>query len=449
MNYMINTIPKKKYDALDYFFVFMCVIFLGSATVYTQGSLENFGFGLDAGIESIIGKLFMFLLSLLLLIKHKIGLVKCFNSKIMFVLILWGFLQLIKYKQFSTYPLVRIYNLYFASILLYCFRNNLIYILEDVIVKLAKIDLILWIVMLIVPEFIDVIMGLSPIKGWGLVDGNSWLIFASGFQYEIVERNIGFAWEPGRFGSIISIAVFFNLVIHRFKLRNNPNFWWLSAALFSTQSTTAYLGYLVALVAYLYNKKKEYFIKIFPLVVCAFIFLMSLDFMAEKMNDLSIFNEDHNDRWLMEMDYYARQDGFCVPQRFDAILLEGMNILHDPLIGNATDRYSYLYDLFHINFSLSNGVLRIFANMGIFLGLLYYILCVRSSIWMSKVYQYKGTMWFFIMFLVINFSYSWIFEPIFLSFILYPFILEKQNLFSFKLRRRFPFSKQLNQLTYA
>ena len=416
----------------DYFYVFLCVIFLGSATVFTYGSLENFGFGVNAGFESVIGKFLMLILSIVLLNRYHIGIAKCFNLKICAVILLWGILQAFKYKQFSTYPFVRIFNLYFASVLVFCYGEKLIFVLEDVIVKLAKIDVVMWLVMLIMPEFIDILMSLSPIKGSGLIEGNSWVVFASGWQYEIVKRNIGFAWEPGRFGSIISIAVFFNLVIHKFNIRHNPNFWWLTVALLSTQSTTAYLGYLVVLVAYLYNKKKKYFLKMLPLITCAFFILMSLDFMADKINDLSIFNEEHNERWTEEMTYYATKDGFMVPQRFDGLLFEGLNILHDPILGNATDPYTYLYGLFNIKFSLSNGVLRIFANMGVFMGILYYILCIQSSVWMSRIYKYKGTMWFLIMFIVINFSYSWIFEPIFLSFILYPYIAEKQGLFSFK-----------------
>ena len=417
---------------IDYFFVFMCVIFLGGATVFTNGSLEQFGLSVDAGIEAIIGKIFMIILSIILLNKHNISIYKCFNLKLISVILLWGILQFIKYKQFSTYPIVRIFNLYFALVLIYCYREKLIYFLEDIIAKLALLDFILWVIMLIMPELMDFIMSLSPIENHALADGNSWVVFAQAHQYEIVRRNIGFAWEPGRFGSILSIALFFNLIIYKFRIRGNSHFWYFTLAILSTQSTTAYLGYLVTLIIYLYNKNREYLIKMFPIILCCIVLLMSLDFMTEKMNNLSVFNEEHNDRWTEAMKYYATKDGFIVPQRFDGLLYEGLNILHDPILGNATDQYSYLYGLFNIKFSLSNGVLRIFANMGIFMGILYYLLCIQSSIWMSRVYKYKGTIWFFIMFILINISYSWIFEPIFLSFIIYPFIVEKQRLFNFK-----------------
>lgn len=411
---------------IDYIFIFLCVIFLGSATVFTQGSLENFGISVDAGNEALIGKSIMFIYSIVILNRHRINILSCLNRNIVFILALWGVLQFLKYEMFSTYPIVRLMNLYFASVLILSYGKKLVYILENVIVLLAKIDLFLWIIMLLIPGIVEYLLNLSPIKGWGLVEGNSWVVFANGFQYEVVKRNIGFAWEPGRFGSILSIAVFFNLIVYKFKIKGNKNFWILSLAVLSTQSTTSYMVYICIMAIYLYNLRSRYLLFATPIVLVFILILMNLDFMSEKMLNLSVFNSNHMIEWQETMDYYATLDKQLVPQRFDALLLEGLNILHDPLIGNATDQYSYLYKLFGVNFSLSNGILRIFANMGIFVGIAYYILCFKASKWMSIEYEYKGIWAFFILFALINISYSWIFEPIFLFFLLYPYIMKVQ-----------------------
>ncbi len=407
----------------------MCVIFLGGATVFTNGSLEQFGLSVDAGIEAIIGKVLMIILSILLLNEHNISISRCFHSKLITVILLWGILQIIKYKQFSTYPFIRIFNLYFALVLIYCYREKLIYFLEDIISKLALLDFILWVIMLIMPDLMDFIMSLSPIENHALADGNSWLVFAQASQYEIVRRNIGFAWEPGRFGSILTITLFFNLIIYKFKIRGNSHFWYLTLAILSTQSTTSYLVFISVMIIYLYNKKRKIVVAMFPILLVVVFVLMRFDFMAAKLHSLSIFNEDHNEAWESAVDFFSTSDDIVVPQRFDGLLLEGLNILHDPLLGNATDTYSYLYSLFGVKFSLSNGILRIFANMGIFMGVLFYLLCIQSSYWMSKTFKYKGTLAFFLLFLLINFSYSWIFEPLFMAFIIYPFVINKQSIF--------------------
>ena len=421
----------KKITNIDYFYAFLTVIFLGNATVFTQGGLESFSVNIGSGIESFIGKALMFALSLLVLFKHKIDFSICIEKAIaIFVVIgIWGVLQFVKYDQFSAFPLARIMNVYFSIVIILCYRKKIIFFLEDILSKLALIDFVLWIFLLIMPDFINNLLSLSPIEGTGLVKGNSLVIFASGRHYELFIRNIGFAWEPGRFGSIMAIAVFFNLVVNRFRLKKNKNFIFLSLAVLSSQSTTAYFIYLTDIAFYLYNKKANYFVGLLPIFLVLSFVLLQLDFMVEKVQDLSIFNKEHNDAWQSSMDYYSRNDMIIVPQRFDALYMEFLNILHDPLLGNATDTYTYLYGKFGVKFSLSNGALRIFANMGILIGIWYYIQCYRASKWMSITYNYKGTFAFFILFLLMNISYSWIFEPIFLSFVLYPFILGNNKLY--------------------
>jgi len=423
---IINSPNKDTFEisAIDYFFVFCCVIFLGSGTVFTQGSLENFGLSVDAGIEGIIGKLFMLLFSVLLLVKHHISLKCCFNYRITMILLIWGVLQFVKYRQFSTYSFVRLMNVYFALVLINCYGKTFIVLIEDVIAKLSAIDVVLWVILVIAPEVMIFILSLSPIKGYGLVEGNSLFVFASGFQYELFIRNIGFAWEPGRYGCIVAFALYLNLVINKFQIRDNVRFWILTLALLSSQSTTAYVAYIFILCFYFFNANRKYVILLTPIFIIGVIILMSFDFMSEKLLELSISNEDHLIEWEKQLDYYSTQDTYLVPQRFDALYLECLNILHDPLLGNATDTFSYLYDMFNVNFSLSNGVLRIISNMGIFIAGLYYWMLYKSSKWMSFCNHYHGS-WFFLMFFVlINVSYSWIFEPLFLAFIFIPTIKE-------------------------
>lgn len=165
-----------------------------------------------------------------------------------------------------------------------------------------------------------------------------------------------------------------------------------------------------------------------PIFIIGFFCLIQLDFMGEKIQSLWL-TEEHAIEWERQLNYYITQDNVVVPQRFDGLFYEFLNILHDPLIGNASDETSYLTSLFGIKFSLSNGCLRIFANMGIVMGILYYILLYKSSVHFSRIYQFKGKLAWFFLFLLINISYSWIFEPVFLAIILL-FLYHKPENFS-------------------
>lgn len=411
----------------DYTYVFLCILFLGSATIFSDGSLESFGFSKGAGYESLIGKLFMLLYGLCLLYKHNIQIKKCFDKLIIGIIVIFMICQYVKYGFFSPFSIVRLFNLYFSSVLILVYKKDLIYIFEDVIYKLAYLDFLLWVLLLICPSLVEWILSLSPIEGSGLVEGNSLIVFAKGFQYEIFIRNIGFAWEPGRFGTIISFGIFLNLIINNFNVKNNNRFIILLLALLSSQSTTAYMAFIFVVLIYLFNINRKYFLLMLPFCLVVFTLLMNLDFMADKMQKLSIFNDEHIEEFESSLSYYETVD-FMVPQRFDAMVLEFMNILNDPLIGNASDTYGYLYELFGVKFSLSNGILRIFANMGIAIGILYYYMLYKSSKWMSLEYNYKGWWAFMIFFMIINVSYSWIFEPVFLSIVFYPYIINKHSI---------------------
>lgn len=407
----------------DYFFVFLSVIFIGSGTLITMGSLDNFGVGSGhANYEPLIGKAIMLLYSFIILAGHNQKPYNMVERNIIIVVIIWGFLQAFKYRLFPTAVVTRFMNIYFTMVLFTCYGKSLLTILEDVFYKLAVIGFILWVISLIIPSVMQGLCNFSPIKGGGMVEGGSILVFAPNYLDWDPYRNFGFAWEPGRFGAIMTFGLFINLVLYNFTLKNNRHFKWFVAAIVSSLSTTAFSVLLFVLYVYYINQPSKYRIMAFPIFIVGFVLMMSLDFMFAKMQDLSIFNEDHMIEWENGLDYYAEKDGFYTPQRFESLMLEGLNILHDPIIGNAGSPYEYLQSVFGPKFSLSNGVLRIFAQMGIPLGMLYYYLCFQGSKWLSELFKYKGKYAFILLFMLINFSYSFIFEPVFLSLLFYPYL---------------------------
>jgi len=398
----------------EYVFYFLVIIFLGSAMVLTRNSLEAFG-GFD--ITTIAGKIFMFVFAIHLFYKYGNNFRTSIPWNIVAVLFIWALLQFIKYNFFSSYALMRLMNLFFAVVIIKVYGTKNIYLFEYVVSKLAVISLIGWGLVLLMPDVMLGLASLSPFEQYGLVQNGSFFVFGIANSAEIVRRNLGFAWEPGRFGSILCVGLFFNLIAYKFKIKGNKNFWYILLAILSSQSTTAYMSMIFVLCVYLYNKRRDVFLKLLPIFIILFLILASLEFMGEKIQSLWL-TEEHALEWEKQLDYYSTQDGELVPQRFDGLLYEFMNILHDPLIGNASDQISYLYSIFQIKFSLCNGCLRIFANMGIIMGILYYIMLYKSSVYLKSIFQYKGTWAWLILFILINISYSWIFEPVFLGVIL-------------------------------
>lgn len=399
----------------EYVFYFFVIIFLGSAMVLTRNSLEAFG-GFD--ITTIVGKTFMFFFAIHIFYKHGNSFRSSIPWNIVFILLIWAFLQVVKYNFFSFYVLMRLMNLFFAVVIIKVYGQKNIYLFEHVVSKLSVISIIGWMIVLVMPNLMLDLASLSPFEQYGLVQNGSFFIFGIADSTELVRRNLGFAWEPGRFGSILCIGLFFNLIAYQFKIKGNKNFWYILLAILSSQSTTAYMSMFFVIFVCLYNKRKDLFFKMIPFFIILFLFLVNnLEFMGAKIQSLWL-TEEHKMDWERQLDYYATQDGYLVPQRFDGLFYEILNILHDPLIGNASDEISYLDSIFNIKFSLCNGCLRIFANMGIIMGLLYYIMLYKSSLYMKSLYHYQGGWAWFVLFVLINISYSWIFEPVFLAVIL-------------------------------
>ena len=401
----------------EYIFLFIAVLCLGQALPITQGGMESFQFSTDSmNYFVVLFKIFLLIYAVLLLRRKKYG-VKIIPKVLLEIVIIWGILQVFKYRTFSPYPIIRILNLFFAYAIYYIYGKKLIPVFEKIIYTLSLCALIGWGLTIIAAPIMLSLAKASPFEARALAEGNSFIVYAIADSFGLVRRNLGFAWEPGRFGSILCVGLLANLYINQFHIKKNKHFIVILMALLSSQSTTAYMTMCVVLAIYLYNKKTKYMMFLLPIVVLGFLYLLSLDFMGDKIKSLW-FTDDRAREWNTQLDYYRQQDGVLVPQRFEGMMYECMNILHDPILGNATSPDSYLYSVFQIHFSLSNGFLRIFANMGIFIGILYYVILYKASKGLSLLLKYKGTLAFFIVFVMINISYSWIFEPVFLAMLI-------------------------------
>lgn len=425
----MNNKRIKSVKAYKTFFMYASLIYLGGATVLTRYKMTT----LNADFGGILAILLVLFLCDLCKVSFK-------NKNLLIILGLlsvWTFLQSIKWQQL-LFPSSLFWDVIAGYIICKAYKNSIFRYYEKCMFSLCVIALILWLTSMIIPFFPELLKKITPNWMHGLVESN---ILVFGLQAPgsgaalIFRRNVGFAWEPGRFASFIILAMFINLVINKFRFRGNYHFWLFLATLLTTQSTTGYATLVVILVAYLYNAKIKYFIGTSIVALPVMLMLFSLPFMTEKMKNLMI-GKEHNAEILNQFEYRTYQGEIFVPQRFDGMLWEAYNFIKDPLLGYGKDtERSFTGRKFKNQVVLYNGTIKIFAMFGIFWGLMIYYLFYKGSVYFSQYYKIKGTLFLFILFFLVNVSYPFHTEPIFLAMFCIPFFNPTLHLRIFSLRK--------------
>lgn len=353
--------------------------------------------------------------------------------------------QIALIRKFDGYSLLlgRIYDILFAFVIIRTLGIKKLFLyIETSVAKLTKLSLILWVVIVIFPVVRDFFSLYSfPIYATGTC-GGTWGFFGVANKFVegeqgVVIRNIGFAWEPGRFSSILVITFLIHLFRNKF-VPYKKNFWVLLLGILSTQSTTGYLTFGICLYGLFINNGKGKSKRILRLgILGGFIGLFLLaPFMLDKIK--YIFSDES---FIQEgaANWFVEQGKIYVPQRWEGLYLEFMNIQDSPWVGYGDHQtYSYVRNVLFpkLDIRLSNGLLQIFAMAGIPLGLLLYFCLYKSSVYISYIYNVKGKILFFLAICTINVSYNFFFEPIFMAIILY-------SVFMSKTEKEFYFRKKL------
>ena len=191
----------------------------------------------------------------------------------------------------------------------------------------------------------------------------------------------------------------------------------------STQSTTGYVGTL-ALYAFWGLKKisMSYILGITFVMIPIGYYASQLSFMQEKI--LKQLDLDYElQKFDKTIDYVnevkQRNEYIASVGRFQAIYYEAQNIKEDPLLGyGLSPSNSYFSTHISSNFVLTGGILKIFGQYGIPLGLLLYFFLYKSSARIGKEYGVnKGAL--FVIFLISSIFYPLFLIPVFSAFWLY------------------------------
>lgn len=411
---------KSKVDPYKSFFMYAALIFLGGATTLTRYKMTS--------LSVDVGGVIAVLLVLFLGVKYRVRFDNRYFYSFLAILLIWSVFQSIKWGTVLI-PVSLIWDVIAAYIICVSFRTSIFKYYERCMYIMCLIALVLWLLSMMIPYFPQFLQQISPNWIHGLIESNI-LVFGlqpSGSEAALFfRRNVGFAWEPGRFASFIVVAMFINIVMYKFRIRNNKHFWIFLVTLLSTQSTTGYATLVVVVLTYLFNAQRKYFIQVSVIAIPSMLFLFSLPFMTEKISDLMI-GKDHNEEFVQASEYKVSQGTTFVPQRFDGLLWETYNFINEPLLGYGKDaERSFTGKTFSNQVVLYNGTIKIFAMFGVFLGILIYIMYYNGSIYFTRIFRFKGESFFFITFFLINISYPFHTEPVFLAMFCLPYFTTKE-----------------------
>jgi len=403
MEYTGVLIKSRNILIFEYFVVFVFIIYGANASVFT-GAIENWDnpIGLMLPILSIIGLAYI----------RDVN----FNHKFLLLLIgytIWLAASTLKFGELHP----RFFGIYLikisvAYILISALGFRFFKIYEDILYYLCIIGVSFWIVVNLMPTtFIELLRNFefSKQRPHSNVDFNI-LVFTVG-NYALVPdyivnfggikifRNAGYAWEPGVFASYINLAIFFNLIRNRFKLKSNKHLWVFLVALASTFSTTGYSLFILLVLFYLYNQD---FVKVFwmaPIVAVLTMFIVMLPFMYEKIS--------YGYQSIEELVYRSAKYNIpAYPQRFQSLQIDFIDFMNHPLIGYGGHFPAAWTAKLGADITTVSGIGELMAQFGI-IGTLF----VLISLWLSskqiiKLFNVRGTIFPFLLVLLYSISYS-------------------------------------------
>lgn len=402
----------------EYYFFFWVVLMIGNSTKFINSFDPrthpfSFLFLIFCGIK---------------LLNHTNRFNNTSNWRIVFVVLLpWIIYHyFVDYSfEYGTYAQFSIkigIGLIFASF----FKERLIEYYWKIIALLCLLSLPFWIISNIVG--VQVIAKFAPFEQW-LGEGSSFIIYntlqninVSDTLYSGIIRNSGFCWEPGRFATSIVFAMAC-CIINNGNSINWKSWQWIImlVSLATTQSTTGYVAFLILIL--LYYMSNSYISLTKRLIGLSFLFvsfpiLMSLPFMQNKIQS----NVD-SDSWLIERkeaSWVEDADMALTVDRSEGVFLDYMNMLYKPVMGSGlSNKDTYLYNYISTNLTTSNGLTKPLSMLGLLIGIPFFIMFFVGLKKITKKYVSNQTNMLFIIAIVMQYSYNFMFDIFFLALICY------------------------------
>ena len=318
-------------------------------------------------------------------------------------------LQLIKFSGAPISILSPILIIIICMMAAHLFRNNFTSMFVNIIYFFAFSSLVLWFINLVPAghSIIDSVARGLPQLGWenlsdmesnSVNNSRSVYLFTISDHENILPRNHGPFWEPGRFTIYLALALAINLFYNNDKLTSKKSLILLAADI-TTFSTTGYSAIaIILMVLILGNKRIKTYQKalLAILLTISAIYVWQLDFMADKIQEQSS---------QLDVAY----------SRFGAIYYHWTQIVESPLIGFGPYLSTSFMDL-----EISpNGLTDLIRYYGIPVALFLYVLLYRGTMVYISSQNSMFRMGVFLSVLVLCFSQTITYSPFF--YILYFF----------------------------
>lgn len=335
-----------------------------------------------------------------------------YNKSLIILIVGYGFwygLICLKYGGIQKTDFTLIYSalIGFISFKVFPTIKEFLFYYEKILVKLCVLSLFVWVSVTLFPFMPKVYDSLALYRVYGLENSNFILVGYGHQMVGVFHRNLGFAWEAGRFASFIVLGIFFNLHNHNLiiSFKGNKNFWILFATLVTTFSTTGFAALGGVILFYFFNKST--YSKIFLIIVGILVLptIVALPFIGDKVMGNMDYNEEISSMMYSFTEYGTTS---ITPQRITGFYLELLNFIHDPLLGYNINEKSYVMENIFKGFDvwLSDGFLQIFSKYGLFIGLFFYYNLIKTSYHISELYRMKGRLFLALVFALISFSYD-------------------------------------------
>ena len=183
------------------------------------------------------------------------------------------------------------------------------------------------------------------------------------FTYDTIHyyRNSGFCWEPGAFGSFLTLALMFNFLINDFKLNKEALI--ITLAILTTVSTTAYLG---AFILYFLRYRVLSRGSKITIIIFAVIFALAIPnvpFLGEKV--VEIYEQDIRDlKELEQLSVYYEDVERQIPlNRFASVIFLYEQFNWKLFLGVSNQYDEYYINEFNVN--ISNGIMDFITKFGV------------------------------------------------------------------------------------
>lgn len=412
----------------EYLYLFVMVIYMAQMTPETArmvGTLSG----------NPVPFLIPIVMTIVLLFRHPVSFAHRRLWLFSGIMLCWSIAVCYKFHDFSnsnlSYYFFLFYAIFIAYIHLRVYGRDLFPIYEHIMVVFSLISLVLWGMYILVPFASDFFLTFPETQ-----NGNNVLYFFHWLDplkapISSIFRNSGCSWEPGRFAIMLIPALLINLSRRGITFRNNIKVIILLLALASTMSTT---GYSIAILLYsifwldkITMKKCLTFI-VFVLPLCLYLF--SLDFMAEKIQERAQF-EGLTQQRMEQMDWNMdvhRDEYLGSLDRFESAYFDWINFQKEPLLGYGRNTdYSWFRQEISENFVLTGGLVKTLSQYGIFVGVLLYVILFFSSFKISKLFPHQRKLAFAFALLLCSVSYPIFSIPIFTAFWLYGLFCYKDD----------------------